>query len=49
MRVSVDSELSEFEVEVGIYQGCMLSLYLFAAVVDVVIGLAREGVSAELS
>ena len=31
MRVSVDSELSEFEVEVGIYQGCMLSLYLFCS------------------
>ena len=36
-RVGVDSELpEEFEVEVGIYQGCVLSSFILAVVVDVV-------------
>ena len=35
--VRVDSKLSEeFEVKVGMYQGSVLSLFLFALVVDVV-------------
>ena len=47
--VRVDSELSEeFEVKVGMDQGSVLSLFLFAVVVDVVIELAREGVLSEL-
>ena len=43
-RVRVDCELSEeFEVNVGMYQGSVLSPFLFAVVVDVVTELAREG------
>ena len=43
-RVRVDSVLSEeFEVNVGMYQGSVLSPFLFAVVVDVVTELAREG------
>ena len=41
-RVRVDSLLSEkFEVNVRIYQGSMLSSFLFALVVDVVTEFAR--------
>ena len=43
-RVRVDCELSEeFEVNVGMYQGSVLSPFVFAVVVDVVTELAREG------
>ena len=43
MRVRVDSELSEkCEVEVGMYQGSVLSPFLFAVVVDVVTEFARR-------
>ena len=42
-RVRVDFQLSEeFEVNVGIHQGSVLSPFLFAVVVDVVTKLARE-------
>ena len=42
-RVRVDSELSvECEVKVGMHQGSVLSLFLFAVVVDVVTEFARE-------
>ena len=48
-RVRMDSELSEkFEVNVRMYQGSVLSPFLFAVVVDVVSELAREGVLSEL-
>ena len=41
-RVRVDSQLSvEFEVEVGMHQGSVLSPFLFALVVDVVTEFAR--------
>ena len=41
-RVRVDSELSEeFEVKVGMHQGCVLSLFIFWVVVDIVAELAR--------
>ena len=41
-RVSVDSELSEeFEVKVGIHQGCVQSRFLSAVVVAVVAEFAR--------
>ena len=44
-RIRMDSELSEeFEVKVGMYQGSMLSPFLFAVVVDVVTELARANV-----
>ena len=44
-RVRVDSELSEeFEVKVGMYQGSVLSPFLFAVVVDVAKEFARKGV-----
>ena len=44
-RVRVDSELSEeFEVNVGLHQGSVLSPFLFALVLDVVTEFAREGV-----
>ena len=40
--VRVDSELSEeLEVKVGMYQGSVLSPFLFAMVVNVVIEFAR--------
>ena len=41
--VRVESE-EEFEVKVGMHQGSVLLLFLFAAVVDVVIEFAGEGV-----
>ena len=48
-RVRVDSELSErLEVKVGMHQGSVLSPFLLAVVVNVVIELAREGVLSEL-
>ena len=48
-RVRVDYELSEeFEDEVGIHQGSVLSPFLFAVVIDVVTELAREGAISEL-
>ena len=48
-RVRVDSELSEeFEVKVGMYQGSVLSSFLFALLVDVVTEFAREGALSEL-
>ena len=48
-RVRVDFELSEeFEVKVGMHQGSVLSLLLFAVVVDVVTEFARLGALSEL-
>ena len=48
-RVRVDSELSEeFEVNVGMYQGSVLSPFLFALVVDVVTEFVREGALSKL-
>ena len=48
-RVRVDCELSEeFEVNVGIYQGSVLSPFLFAVVVDVVTEFVREGALSKL-
>ena len=48
-RVRVDSVLSEeFEVNVGMYQGSVLSPFLFAVVVDVVTEFVREGALSEL-
>ena len=48
-RVRADSELSdEFEVKVGMHQGCMLSPFLFAVVVDVVTVFAGDGALSEL-
>ena len=45
-KVRVDSELSaEFEINVGMHQGSVLSHFVFAVVVDVVTELARECVS----
>ena len=47
-RVRVDSELSEeFEAEVEMHQGSVLSPFLFT-VVDVITELVREGVLSEL-
>ena len=41
-RARTSSELSEeFEVKVGIHQGCVLSPFRFAVVVDVVTEFAR--------
>ena len=41
-RVRMDSELSEeFEVEVGLNQGSVLSPFLFAVVIDVVTEFVR--------
>ena len=48
-RVRVDSELSYvFEVDVRMYQGSVLSSFLFAVVVDVVTEFANEGALSEL-
>ena len=48
-RVRVGSAYSEkFEVKVGVYQGSVLSLLLFAIVVDVISQNARRGVANEL-
>ena len=48
-RVRVDSELSEeFEVKVGMHKGCVLSLFLFAVIMDVVNELTSNGVLNEL-
>ena len=48
-RVRVESELSEeSEVKVGMYQGSVLSPFLFVVVVDAVTKFAREGVLCEL-
>ena len=48
-RVRVDSELSEVrEVKVGMYQGSVLSPFLFAVVVDVVTEFASKGAQSEL-
>ena len=45
----MDSELSEeFEVKVWMYQGSVLSPFLFAEVVDVVTEFSREGALSEL-
>ena len=48
-RVRVDCDLSEeFEVQVGMHQGSVLSHFLFAVVVDVVAEFAREAALSEL-
>ena len=48
-RVREDSALSEeFEVNVGMHQGSVLSPFLFAVVVDVVTVFARDGALSEL-
>ena len=48
-RDSVDFELSDvFEVKVAKHQGSVLSPFLFAAVVDVVIEFATDGALSEL-
>ena len=48
-RVRVNSELSEeLEAKVGMHQGCVLSPFLFAVVVDFVSNLARERALSEL-
>ena len=48
-KVRVDSELSEeFEVKVGMHQGSVLSVFLFAVVVDVVTDFTSEGALSEL-
>ena len=45
-RVRVDYELSaEFEVKVGMRQGCVLSRFLFGVVVELVAEYARKDVS----
>ena len=45
----MDCELSEeFDVNVGMYQGSVLSPFLFAMVVDVVTEFVREGALSEL-
>ena len=45
----MDSELSEeFEVNVGMYQGSVLSPFLLAVVVDVVTEFVREGALSKL-
>ena len=45
-QVGMDSELSE--VEVRMYQGCVLLPFIFLVVIDVVTELVREGVLGEL-
>ena len=48
-KFRVDSTLSdEFEVEIGMHQGSVLSYFLFAVVVDVVTEFARDGTLSEL-
>ena len=48
-RNGVDSELSaEVEVKVGMYQGSVLSPFLFAVVIVVVTEFAREGALSEI-
>ena len=48
-RVGVDSEPSEeYEAKVRMHQGCVLSPFLFALVIDVVTELAGEGALSEL-
>ena len=48
-KTRVDSGLSEqFEVKVGMYQGSVLSPFLFAVVVDVFTEFAREAALREL-
>ena len=48
-RVRVDSELlEEFVVKMGIHQGSVLSLFVFALVVDIVTEFAGEGALSEL-
>ena len=48
-RVRVDSEVSEeFRVKVGMHQGSVLSHFLFALVLDVVVEFAREDALCEL-
>ena len=45
----MDSEISEeFEVKVGMHQGCILSPFLFVLVIDVITEFALEGVLSEL-
>ena len=47
--VKTDAGLSEsFEVKVGLYQGSVLSLLLFAAVMDAVSSEARSSLPSEL-
>eukprot|EP00106_Octopus_bimaculoides_P001636 XP_014769078.1 PREDICTED: sodium-dependent phosphate transporter 1-B-like [Octopus bimaculoides] len=48
-RVRIGTELLEkFAVKVGVHQGSVLSPFLFAAVVDVVMDSAREGLLMEI-
>ena len=48
-RVRVDSELpEEFEAEVRMHQGCVLSPFIFVVVVDVVTEFARDGMLSEM-
>ena len=48
-RVGVGQELSEeFEVKVGVHQGSVLSLLVFAIVVDVVTESVRSGSMSEM-
>ena len=48
-RVRVDSEVSdEFEVNVGMHQGSVLSRFHFAPVVDVITELEKVGVLSRL-
>ena len=48
-RVRVGLELSkDFEVEVGVYQGSVLSLLVFAIMVDVVTENVRNGLMIEM-
>ena len=48
-RVRVDSDLSEeFEVKVGMHQGSVLSLFIFAVGTDVVTVCTRERALSEM-